>query len=159
MTVCHAPPIAPHRGSTGASVTATTIFVDEASRPERFAEVAAIAELLEAVQLTNAVAVAPDGETIHATRAALGELQTFRVRGEAVIGLRIAGPKIEEYPTPAPSSAMKRWDLTSLGLDLTALAHRALPPRATRDPQRTVERIADLLAVHACPAARRSGAA
>ena len=40
---------------------ATTILVDEASRPERFPEVAAIAELLDAAQLTHVVALAPDG--------------------------------------------------------------------------------------------------
>lgn len=127
---------------------ATTILVDEASRPERFAEVAAIADQLDAVQLTNVVSLARDGEVIHATRAARGELQTFRVRGEAVIGLRIAGPKIDEYPTPMPSAAMKRFDLQALGLDASVLAHRAVPPRSTREPQRSVERVADLLAVH-----------
>ena len=37
-------------------------LVDEASRPERFPEVAAIAELLDAAQLTHVVALAPDGD-------------------------------------------------------------------------------------------------
>src|SRR5436190_268829 len=86
---------------------ATTIIVDEASRPERFPEVAAIAELLDAAQLTRVVALAPDGALTHASRIAGSELQTCRVRGHAVIGLRIAGPAIEEYPTPTPSASMR----------------------------------------------------
>ncbi len=66
-------------------LAATTILVDEASRPERFPEVAAIAELLDAAQLTHVVAIAPapapaDG-VIHASRVAGGELQAYRVRG------------------------------------------------------------------------------
>ncbi|MDX2087302.1 MAG: hypothetical protein SFX73_05610 [Kofleriaceae bacterium] len=129
-------------------VGATTVLVDEASRPERFAEVAAIADLLEAVQLTNVVSLSRDGEVLRATRATRGELQTYRVRGDAVIGLRIAGPKIDEYPTPMPSAALKRFDLPALGLDPSVLAHRAVPPRTTRQPRRTLERVADLLAVH-----------
>src|SRR5580704_4194410 len=47
-------------------VGASTIFVDEASRPDRFAEVAALAELLDAAQLTHAVSLVPDGKLIHA---------------------------------------------------------------------------------------------
>ncbi|HEY5950166.1 MAG TPA: hypothetical protein VIV40_31940, partial [Kofleriaceae bacterium] len=78
---------------------ATTVLVDEASRPERFPEVAAIAELLDAVQLTHVVALAPDGAVVHASRSVGRELQTVRVRGPAVIGVRIAGPPVEEYPT------------------------------------------------------------
>lgn len=127
---------------------AETILVDEASRPERFPEVAAIAELLDAAQLTHVVAIAPDGSVIHASRIAGSELQTCRVRGHAVIGIRIAGAAIEEYPTPTPSASMRRLDLASLGLDPVVLGHRALPPRATQQPRRTVERVAEHLAVH-----------
>lgn len=137
---------------------ATTVLVDEASRPERFAEVAAIADLLDAAQLTNVVGIVRDGDVLRATRSAGGELQTFNVRGEAVIGVRIAGPKIDEYPTPAPSAAMKRLDLASLGLDPSVLAHRAVAPRTPREPQRSVERVADLLALHASPYVPRTGA-
>jgi electron transfer flavoprotein alpha/beta subunit len=127
---------------------ATTVLVDEASRPERFPEVAAIAELLDSAQLTHVVAIAPDGAVIHASRVAGSELQTCRVRGNAVIGLRIAGPAIEEYPTPTPSASMRRLDLAALGLDPVVLGHRALPPRATQQQRRTVERVAEHLAVH-----------
>jgi len=141
------------------TVEATTILVDEASRPERFAEVAAIAELLDAAQLTNVVSIAREGEVVRATRSAGGELQTFHVRGEAVIGLRIAGPKIEEYPTPMPSAAMKRLDLAALGLDANVLAHRAVAPHAPREPQRTTDRVADLISVHVSARAPRTGAA
>lgn len=126
----------------------TTILVDEASRPERAHEVAAIAELLEAAQLTRVVAIAPDGAVVHASRATTDALQTCRVRGPAVIGICIAGPPIEEYPTPTPSAAMKRLDLPSLGLDPVVLGHRAMPPRAAREPRRTAERVADHLALH-----------
>ncbi len=129
-----------------------TILVDEASRPERFPEVAAIAELVDCAQLTHVVAVAPDGPVLHASRIAPGgELQTCRVRGPAVLGLRIAGPPIEEYPTPTPSSSMKRLDLPSLGLDPVVLGHRALPPRASQPARKTVDRVADYLAVHVRP--------
>jgi hypothetical protein len=137
---------------------ATTILVDEGSRPERFAEVAAIAELRDAAQLTHVVGVRADGDAILATRPAGAELQTFRVRGDAVIGVRIAGPRIDEYPTPAPSAAMKRFELSALGLDAGVLAHRAVSPRSAREPQRSVERVAELMAVHACPYAPRRGA-
>ena len=132
-------------------LAATTILVDEASRPERFAEVAAIAELADAAQLTHVVALAPEGPTIHASRAAGAMLQTVRIRGPAVIGLRIAGPPIDDYPTPTPSAAMRRFDLAALGLDPMVLGHRALPPRAGQSPRRTVDRIADHLAVHIAP--------
>lgn len=127
---------------------ATTILVDEASRPERFPEVAAIAELLDAAQLTHVVAVAPDGAVVHASRVAGSELQTCRVRGAAVLGLRIAGAPIDEYPTPTPSASMRRFELAALGLDPVVLGHRALPPRASQPQRRTVERIAEHLAVH-----------
>lgn len=129
-------------------LAATTILVDEASRPERAPEVSAIAELLEAAQLTRVVALAPDGAVIHASRVATGALQTCRIRGPAVIGIRIAGPPIEDYPTPMPSSSMKRLELAALGLDPVVLGHRALPPRAPRDPRRTVELVAAHLAAH-----------
>ncbi len=132
---------------------ATTILVDEASRPERFPEVAAIAELLDAAQLTHVVAVAPDNAVIHASRVAGSELQTCRIRGPVVMGLRIAGPAIDEYPTPMPSASMKRLELPALGLDPVVLGHRALPPHAAqRQPaRRTVERVAEYLAFHVLP--------
>ena len=127
---------------------ATCVLVDEASRPERFPEVAAIAELLDFAQLTHVVALAPDGALIHASRVAGRELQTVRVRGDAVLGVRIAGPAVDEYPTPVPSKSMRRLDLADLGLDPKVLAHRALPPRTAAQPKKTVERIAEHLAVH-----------
>jgi electron transfer flavoprotein alpha/beta subunit len=129
----------------------TTILVDEASRPERFAEVAAIAELTDAAQLTRVVAIAPDAAAIHASRAAGTTLQTVRVHGPAVIGVRIAGPPIEEYPTPAPSASMRRIELAALGLDPAVLGHRALPPRGAQPTRRTVERVADHVAIHIAP--------
>ena len=141
-------------------LNATTILVDEASRPERFPEVAAIAELADAVQLTHVVAIAPDNKVIHASRATgRGEIQTVRVRGACVFGLRIPGAAIDEYPTPMPSSSMRRLELSTLGLDPTVLGHRALPPRASREPRRTVDRIAEHLGPHlvARSAPRRGG--
>jgi len=135
---------------------ATTILVDEASRSERFPEVAAIAELLDVAQLTHVVSIAPDGATIHASRAAGNALQTIRVRGPAVIGLRIAGPAIDEYPTPTPSASMKRLDLPAIGLDPAVIAHRALPPRAPQNPRHTIERVAEYLAVHVVPRSPRT---
>jgi hypothetical protein len=134
-------------------LAATTILVDEASRPERFAEVAAIAELTDAAQLTHVVALAPESTTIHASRSAGAMLQTVRIRGPAVIGLRIAGPPIDDYPTPTPSASMRRLDLAALGLDPVVLGHRALPPRANQPALRTVDRVADHLAVHIAPCA------
>jgi hypothetical protein len=130
---------------------ATTILVDEASRPERAPEVAAIAELLDAAQLTRVVALVPDGVVMHASRIAGAQLQTLRVRAPIVIGLRVAGPAIDEYPTPSPSAAMKRLDLPALGLDPVVLAHRALAPRSGQAPRGTVERVADQLAAHLVP--------
>lgn len=130
---------------------ATTVLVDEASRPERFAEVAALAELLDAAQLTHVVALAPDTGVIHASRTAGGMLQTVRIRGPAVIGVRIAGPAIDEYPTPMPTGSMKRLELAALGLDPVVLGHRALPPRASSQGRRSVDRVADHLAVHIAP--------
>ncbi|MDB4956435.1 MAG: hypothetical protein JWO36_4004 [Myxococcales bacterium] len=134
---------------------ATTVLVDEVSRPERASEVAAIAELIDAAQLTRVVALAPDGAVIHASRICGPDLQTIRVRGDAVIGLRIAGPAIDEYPTPMPSAAMRRLDLASLGLDPLVLGHRALPPRSTPQPRKSVAQIADYLAVHVAPRGAR----
>jgi electron transfer flavoprotein alpha/beta subunit len=128
-----------------------TILVDEASRPERAPEVAAIAELLDAAQLTHVLSLAPDGAVIHASRIAGSELMTCRVRGPAVIGVRVAGPAIEEYPTPTPSATLKRFDLPALGLDPIVLGHRALPPRAAQQQRRTVDRVAEHLAVHVLP--------
>ena len=130
---------------------AKTILVDEASRPERVPEVAAIAELLDAAQLTHVVAITPDGPMLHASRMAGSELQTCRVRGPAVIGVRVAGAAIDEYPTPTPSTAMKRLDLPSLGLDPVVLGHRALPPRTAQPTRKSVEKVADFLAVHVRP--------
>ncbi len=134
------------------------MIVDEASRPERFPEVAAIAELMDAVQLTHVVAVAPDVNVIHASRVVGRNLQTVRVRGPAVIGVRIAGAPVDEYPTPMPSASMRRLELASLGLDPVVLGHRALPPRTSLEPRKTVERIADHLAVHLAPRGAGSGA-
>jgi hypothetical protein len=138
-------------------VSATTVLVDEASRPERFPEVAAIAELIDAAQLTHVIALAPDpdGAALHASRVAGTQLQTCRVRGTAVIGVRIAGAPIEEYPTPMPSAAMKRLELSALGLDPVVLGHRALPPRTSPPQRRTVERVAEYLGVHIVSRARR----
>jgi electron transfer flavoprotein alpha/beta subunit len=132
-------------------LAATTILVDEASRPERFAEVAALAELTDAAQLTHVVALAPDATTILASRAAGTTLQTVRIHGPAVIGVRIPGPPIDEYPTPAPSAAMRRLELAALGLDPAVLGHRALPPRASTQGNRSVDRVADHLAAHLVP--------
>ena len=49
------PRLGADRGRRDSPAGASTILVDEASRPERFAEVAAIAELLDAAQLTHVV--------------------------------------------------------------------------------------------------------
>lgn len=135
-------------------LNARTILVDEASRPERLHEVAAIAELLDAAQLTHVVSLVSDGAVIHANRVAGGELQACRVRGTAVLGLRIAGPPIDDYPTPTPSAAMKRLELAALGLDPVVLGHRALPPRSGQQARRTVDRVAEHLAVHVKPRAK-----
>jgi hypothetical protein len=124
------------------------IFVDEASRPERFPEVAAIAELLDAAQLTHVVAMGPEGNAIKASRIAGTVLQTCRVQGSVVLGVRIPGPAIDEYPTPVPSTAMKRLELAALGLDPVVLGHRALPPRSGQPVRKTVERVAEHLTVH-----------
>jgi hypothetical protein len=85
-------------------------------------------------------------------------LQTLRIHGPAVIGLRIAGPPIDEYPTPTPSASMRRLELAAIGLDPAVLGHRALPPRASQQARRTVDRIADHLAVHIAPRKGARGA-
>lgn len=130
---------------------AATVLVDEASRRERIPEVGAIAELLDRAQLTHVVALAPDGGVAHASRIAGRELQTVRVRGPAVFGLRIAGPAVDEYPTPMPSSSMRRFELPALGLDPLVLGHRALPPRSSAHAKKSLERIAEHLAMHLAP--------
>ena len=127
---------------------ASTVLVDEASRADRFAEVAAIAELLDAAQLTHVVALTADAGVLHASRVAGGVLQTVHVHGPAVIGVRIAGPAIDEYPTPMPSMAMRHLSLTTLGLDPSVLSHRSLPPRTNPPARKTVARVAEHLAVH-----------
>lgn len=129
----------------------TVVLVDEASRPERFPEVAAIAELLDVTQLTRVVTLAREGERLRATRLAGSELQTIRVKTPAVIGVRIAGPVVDEHATPAPAPTLHRFDLGALGLDALVLGHRALPPRSTPQLKKTVERITEHLAVHIAP--------
>ncbi len=128
-------------------LAATTILVDEASRPERTAEVAAIAELVDKPQLTRVVSIAPDGVVVHAGRVLGRVLQTVRIHGPAVIGIRIPGKAIDEYPTPMPSASMKRLELAAIGLDPIVLAHRALPPRAAT-ARKTADRVGELLLVH-----------
>ena len=137
---------------------ATTVLVDEASRPERAAEVAAIAELLDAAQITRVIALTAEGSpgalVFRASRIAGAERQVLLLRAPVVIGVRIAGPALEDYPTPLPSAGMRRLDLPALGLDPVVLAHRALPPRSGAAPRGTIERVADQLAVHLAPRAR-----
>ncbi len=130
---------------------ATTVLVDEASRRERVPEVAAIAELLDRAQLTHVVALAPDGPLVRASRIVGRELQTVRVSGPAVFGVRVAGAPVDEYSTPMPSVAMRRLDLPALGLDPLVLGHRALPPRSNAHAKKSVERIAEHLAMHLAP--------
>jgi len=130
------------------SLGATTVLVDEASRPERAAEVGALAEQIGAVQLTRVIELANDDGGLRAKRLAGGLVQTVRVRGTAVIGVRIAGEPLDEYPTPVPNKSMRRLELGALGLDPSVLAHRALPKRGGSSPRKTVERVADYLAMH-----------
>ena len=130
---------------------ATTILVDEASRPERLPEVGALAELLGAAQLTNVVAVAREGAITEASRVAGRELHTIRVRGPVVIGVRMAGPVVDDFATPVPSSLMKRLDLPALGLDPHVLGHRALPPRTAAQAKKSLDAITDHLSVHRTP--------
>lgn len=133
-------------------IRARTILVEEVGRPAREIEVGAIAELVEAPQLTRVIALAtvPDddgGPCVRATRlGADGGVQTVRVRGPAVIGVRIAGPAIDEYPTPTPSAAMKRLDLAAIGLDPIVLAHRTLPARTSVPARKSLERVVELIA-------------
>ena len=114
-------------------------------------DVLGIADALGAAQLTSVIALAPDGAVIHASRAGVGGLHTVRIRGAAVLGVRIAGPAIDEYPTPMPSATMRRLTFSALGLDPAMLAHRTLAPRAAREPHRTVESVVAHLAVHVLP--------
>ncbi len=137
------------------AIGATTVIVDEASRPERWVEVAALAELLEVAQLGHVIALAPDGAALTATRVLGRARQTLRVTGPAVIGVRIAGEPVDEYPTPMPTSKLEKLDLAAIGLDPLVLGHRAMPPRTSIEPRKTVERIADHLAVHLAPRGSR----
>ncbi|MEO8843893.1 MAG: hypothetical protein ABI591_27600 [Kofleriaceae bacterium] len=133
---------------------ATTVIVDEASHPHCWTEVAAIAEMLDAVQLTHVVKLAidpDDDELLRASRVTGRQLQIVRVRGAAVYGVRIASAPVDEYPTPMPSTSMQRLALDVLGLDPMVLGHRALPPRINVEPRKTVERIAEHLVVHLDP--------
>lgn len=134
-------------------LAATTVLVDEASRPERFPEVCAIAELLDSAQLTSVTALVPAADHLRATRTNGTLLQTLAVRGPAVLGLRVAGPAIEEYPTPTPSASLRRVDLATLGLEPSLLAHRALPPRAA-PARKTIGSVAEHLAAHLVPRIR-----
>jgi electron transfer flavoprotein alpha/beta subunit len=129
-------------------LAAATVLVDEASRPERGAEVAALAELLEAAQLTGVLAVAHAGDHLRVTRGDPEAAEVLRVRGAAVLGVRIAGPQIDDYPTPAPAAAMHRLDLAAIGLDPQVLRHRAHPRAVTSEPRRSVDQVAELLAPH-----------
>ena len=128
-----------------------TLLVDEASRPERAPEVAAIAELLDAAQLTHVRALTADGPVIRARRVVGRELQTIHVRGAAVIGIAIAGEAIDEYPTPLPSKSLKRLELSAIGIDPIVLGHRALPAKSIPLARKTVERIGEFLALHVVP--------
>ena len=137
---------------------ATTVIVDEASHANRWIEVAAIAEMLDAVQLTHVVKLGidpDDDQLVRASRVTGRQLQIVRVRGPAVYGVRIASAPVDEYPTPMPSTSMQRLGLDALGLDPTVLGHRGLPPRTSAEPRKTVERIAEHLAVHLVPRGAR----
>jgi hypothetical protein len=130
---------------------ASTILVDEASRPERAPEVAALAELLEATQLSGATSVAPHGAIIHASTVIGNQLHVVRVRPPVVIGVRIAGPVTDDVPSGRAvdeSTAMRRLDLGALGLDAAVLWHRALPARG-HGARKTIERVAEFVSVHA----------
>ena len=106
------------------------------------------------VQLTHVVKLGADpddGTIIRASRVTGRKLQIVRVRGGAVFGVRIASAPVDEYPTPMPSTSMQRLDLDALGLDPMVLGHRALPPRTSIEPKKTIERIAEHLVVHLAP--------
>lgn len=130
------------------AVGATTVLVEEASRADRWIEVAAIAELLDAAQVGHVVALASDGLAIAATRVVGRTRQTLRVCGPAVIGVRIAGARVDDYPTPMPTSTMKKLDFAALGLDPIVLGHRAVPRRTGLEPRKTVALIAEHLVAH-----------
>jgi hypothetical protein len=133
---------------------ASTILVDEASRPERAPEVCALAELLEATQLTGATSVTPDGAVIHVSCVVGDELHVVRVRPPVVIGVRIAGPAVPAVEDGPPAkaaveqAALRQLDLAALGLDPAVLAHRALPARG-HTARKTIERVAEFVSVHA----------
>jgi len=125
-----------------------SVMVGEARRPERYAEVPALADLMDISQATRVVALEPDGDVTHVTRAAGSELQKLKVKGPAAFGVRIAGPVVDEYATPTPIATMMHFDLKSLGLDALVLGHRTLPPRSTPALKKTVERVTDHIATH-----------
>jgi len=127
---------------------ARTVIVDEASRPERFAQVAAIAELLDAVQLTRVTSLALEDDVVHATRVVGALVQTVRVTGAAVLGVRAAGPVVDVAQTPVPARAGQRFDLPAIGLDPAVLRHRALGPRGPGPSRSSVAQVADLLALY-----------
>jgi hypothetical protein len=146
-------------GAAIRAVGASTILVDEASRPERAPEVCALAELLDATQLTGAVAVTADGAVIHARCVVGDQLHVVRVRPPLVIGVRIAGPPVEDVAQPAAAvdratpplgavPVLRQLDLAALGLDPAVLAHRALPARG-HTARKTIERVAEFVSVHA----------
>lgn len=133
-------------------IGAEHILVDEVSRPERAPEVAAIADILDAVQVTRVVTIVQDAGHLRTVRIAGTELQTLRVTGPVVLGVRIAGPAVDEYPTPIPTKTAPRRDLASIGIDPHVLGHRSLPPRAAQNQaKKTVEHIGDHLAFHLAP--------
>jgi hypothetical protein len=130
-------------------VQATIILVDEASRPERAAEVAAIAELVDAAQLTRVIALARDGDVVHATRIGDAELELCRVRGYAVVGVRIAAPITTDEPAPTTPPRPLAYDLAALGLDARVLGHRTVSPEARDHLPDAIEDIAQYLLTHA----------
>ncbi len=136
---------------------ATTVLVDEASRSERASEVGAIAELLDRAHLTSVIAIARGAAagSLAAQRILGRHVQHVAITGPVVIGVRIAGPQIDEYPTPVPSSSMRKLTIAELGIDAALLARHALPSRAARESRKTVERVAAFLSLHA--PARSSG--
>jgi hypothetical protein len=130
-------------------IGATRVLVDEASRPDRFADVAAIAEQLDAVQLTAVVSVTADGDALHAERVIGARRQVIRITGPCVLGVRMAAPVAGDDDVQA--STGQRFDLKAIGLDANVLAHRAPGPRAGVPPLKTVEQIADVLALYRAP--------
>jgi hypothetical protein len=46
---------------------------------------------------------------------------------------------------------MRRFELPALGLDPLVLGHRALPPRSSAHAKKSLERIAEHLAMHLAP--------